>query len=240
MPNSYQPTNDALVISENIPSKNDLKLPENTFVFCAINHSYKIRPTEFGIWMSLLTAVQDSVLWLKSQNKWMISNLKKEAEQRGIDSSRLIFAKRVSHEQYLAQFVQADLYLDTFNYNAGTTASDVLMAGLPIVTKTGTGYASRMAASLLSAANMKDLITNTPDEYEKLALDLAINPKKLRDVKERLQNNAKTTSIFDTNLYTLHLEQGYQQAYDNYYSDNIPQNIEVKVCDRPNSTRPNL
>jgi predicted O-linked N-acetylglucosamine transferase (SPINDLY family) len=240
MPNSYQPTNDALVISEDIPSKNDLGLPENAFVFCAINQSYKIRPTEFYIWMRLLTAVQGSVLWLKSQNKCMISNLKKEAEQRGVDASRLIFAKRVPHEQYLAQFQQADLYLDTFNYNAGTTASDVLMAGLPIVTKTGGSYASRMAASLLSAANMKDLITNTPNEYEKLALDLATNPKKLRDVKERLQNNANTTSVFDTKLYTLHLEQGYQQAYDNYYSDNIPQNIEVKVCDQPNSTGPNL
>ena len=102
------------------------------------------------------------------------------------------------------------------------------MAGLPIVTKTGGSYASSMAASLLSAADMKDLITNTPNEYEKLALDLATNPKKLWNVKERLRNNAKTTSIFDTKLYTLHLEQGYQQAYDNYYSDNMPQNIEVK------------
>jgi protein O-GlcNAc transferase len=240
MPNSYQPTNDALVISEDIPSKNDLGLPENAFVFCAINQSYKIRPTEFYIWMRLLTVVQGSVLWLKSQNKFMISNLKKEAEQRGVDASRLIFAKRVPHEQYLAQFQQADLYLDTFNYNAGTTASDVLMAGLPIVTKKGGSYASSMAASLLSAADMKDLITNTPNEYEKLALDLATNPKKLWDVKERLRNNAKTTSIFDTKLYTLHLEQGYQQAYDNYYSDNMPQNIEVKICDRLNSTEANL
>ena len=105
--------------------------------FCAINQSYKIKTAEFDIWMRLLSKVKGSVLWLKSQNRWMVANLQNEAQKRGIDSSRLIFAKRIAHEKYLAQFKRADLYLDTFNYNAGTTASDVLMAGLPIVTKNG-------------------------------------------------------------------------------------------------------
>ena len=206
-------------------------LPKDVFVFCAINQGYKINPTVFDIWMRLLHKVDRSVLWLKGQNDFMVSNLRIEAQKRGIDPSRLVFAKRIFHEQYLAQFKQADLYLDTFNYNAGTTASDVLMAGLPIVTKMGESYASRMAASLLNACSMNDLITETPEEYEKLALELAINPSKLLKLRERLQKNTKTTSIFDTALYTRNLEGAYQQAYDLYYSGNSTQNIEVEAKD---------
>ncbi|MDB2467055.1 tetratricopeptide repeat protein, partial [Planktomarina temperata] len=229
MPNTYQPTNDTLVISKDIPSKNDLGLPENAFVFCAINQSFKITPTEFDIWMRLLNKVECSVLWLKAGNDLILSKLRMEARKRGINPSRLIFANKIAHEQYLAQFKQADLYLDTFNYNAGTTASDVLMAGLPIVTKMGESYASRMAASLLKACDMNDLITETPKEYEELALELATNPIKLQKLRERLQENTKITSIFDTALYTGNLEEAYQQAYNLYYSGDSVQNIEVKA-----------
>ena len=157
----------------------------------------------------------------------MVVNLQKEAQKRGIDPFRLVFAKRIAHEKYLAQFKQADLYLDTFNYNAGTTASDVLMAGLPIVTKMGKTYASRMAASLLNAAGMQELITKTAEEYEDLALELAVNSSKLSKLRERLQKRTETTPIFNTKLYTRNLEAGYQQAYDSYYYSNSVQNINV-------------
>ena len=157
----------------------------------------------------------------------MVLNLKNEAQKRGIDTSRLVFAKQIAHDKYLAQFKQADLYLDTFNYNAGTTASDVLMAGLPIVTKMGETYASRMAASLLNAADMKELITKTVEEYENLALDLALNSSKLTALRERLQRRIQKTPIFNTKLYTRNLEAGYQIAYERYHYSNSTQNIHV-------------
>jgi predicted O-linked N-acetylglucosamine transferase (SPINDLY family) len=227
MPDTYQPINDKLVVSSCIPSKEECGLPQSSFVFCAINQGYKIKPEEFGIWMRLLKKVGGSVLWLKSQNEGMEFNLKKEAVKRGVDPSRLIFAHQVSHDQYLAQFKQADLYLDTFNYNAGTTASDLLMAGLPIITKMGRSYASRMASSLLNACDMNDLITETSADYERLSLELATDPDKLDEVRKRLINNTKNTSIFDTKLYTRNLEAAFHKAYNIYYSGYTAQNIEI-------------
>ena len=228
MPDCYQPTNDNLTVSNSGLTKEDLGLPPDAFVFCAINQGYKIKAQEFDIWMRLLRHVNGSVLWLKNQNKWMVSNLRAEAKIRGIDPKRLIFTKHVPHDKYIAQFTQADLYLDTFIYNAGTTASDVLMAGLPLVTKIGDGYSSRMAASLLNACNMNELVTETPKDYESLALELAMNPKKLNKVKERMHKNIKCSSIFDTKLYTTYLEAGYEQAYDIFYSGKNPKNIDLK------------
>ena len=227
MPDTYQPINDKLVISDIIPSKEELGLPNSAFVFCAVNQGYKIKPEEFSIWMRLLKKVEGSVLWLKSQNRGMELNLRSEASQRGVNPSRLVFAKRIPHEQYLAQFKQADLYLDTFNYNAGTTASDILRAGLPIVTKIGHSYASRMAASLLNNCNMNDLITNSAEDYESLSLELASKPDMLGHVKKRLQKNIKNSLIFDTALYTRNLEAAYKQAYNFHYSKKKPQNIEI-------------
>ena len=227
MPDTYQPINDKLVISDVIPSRRELGLPDNSFVFCAINQGYKIKPLEFSIWMRLLKKVEGSVLWLKSQNESMELNLKNEAVKRGVDPTRLVFTRRVSDEQYLAQFKQADLYLDTFNYNAGTTASDVLMAGLPMVTKMGKSYSSRMASSLLNSCNMNDLIAKTAQDYENLSLELANKPDKLENVRKRLQRNIKLSLIFHTELYTRNLEAAYRQAYNVYYSGENPRNIEI-------------
>ena len=227
MPDTYQPINDNLVISDVVPSKEELGLPHSAFVFCAINQGYKIKPEEFSIWMRLLKKVEGSVLWLKNQNEVMELNLRTEAAKRDVNPSRLVFAKRIPHEQYLAQFKQADLYLDTFNYNAGTTASDILMAGLPIVTKIGNSYASRMAASLLNNCKMDDLITNSAEDYESLCLELATKPDMLGNIKKRLQKNIKNSLIFDTALYTRNLEAAYKKAYNFYYSKKNSQNIEI-------------
>ena len=153
--------------------------------------------------------------------------MEKEANKQGVTSDRLVFAKKVSHEKYLSQFHQADLFLDTFPYSAGATASNALWAGLPIVTKSGQSYTARMAGSMLNAIGLPELITQNEKDYEALILELAINPTKLRKIKEKLATNRLTQPLFNTELYTKHLENGYQQAYQNYFDGHLPQAIIV-------------
>ena len=228
MPHHYQAQDDTLLISDETPSRGDLGLPQNGFVFCAINNPYKITPCEFNIWMRLLQYVDGSVLWLLESNKWVRANLVKEANARGVGTERLVFAKRTSHSKYLAQFRQADLFLDTFNYNAGATASNALWAGLPVLTKLGKGYSSRMAGSLLTSIGLPELITSTEADYEKLALELATNPEHLYSIKQKLAANRLSKPLFDTELFTKHLEDGYQQAYQRYFEGLEPETITVR------------
>jgi protein O-GlcNAc transferase len=202
-------------------------LPNDGFVFCCFNNSYKISPTEFDIWMRLMAKVDGSVLWLLKSNKLVKENLMKEAEARGISGDRVIFAEKVENSEHLARHRFADLFLDTFNYNAHTTASDALWAGLPLVTKLGKGFAARVAGSLLNAVDLPELITETEEDYEALILKLATNPTKLAKIKEKLANNRLNQPLFNTELYTRHLENGYQQAYQNYFDGNLPQTIMV-------------
>ena len=178
--------------------------------------------------MRLLQNVDGSVLWLLENNKWVKANLLKEANARGIASQRLVFAQKVPHEKYLAQFRQADLYLDTFICNAGATASNALWAGLPILTKLGKGYTARMAGSLLQSLGLQELITTTEGEYEHLALELAKNPQDLSIIKKKLADNRLSKPLFDTKLFTKHLEDGYQQAYQNYFDGKAPKAIIVQ------------
>ncbi|MDC0431328.1 hypothetical protein OAL97_02265, partial [Paracoccaceae bacterium] len=216
LPHHYQAQDDTLVISDDTPSRSELGLPDNGFVFCAINNTYKITPSEFNIWMRLLQNVDGSVLWLLESNKWVKANLLKEANARGVTSERLVFTQKVPHEKYLAQFRQADLYLDTFTYNAGATASNALWAELPVLTKLGKGYTARMAASLLASVGLPELITKKEIEYEELALKLATNPEQLASIKQKLAANRLSKPLFNTKLFTKHLEDGYQQAYQRY------------------------
>ena len=166
--------------------------------------------------MRILKAVEGSVLFLYAESKWAEENLKKEAEARGVDSSRLVFGKRISTDEYLARYRACDLFLDTFPYNAGTTASDALWAGLPVLTLAGEAFASRMAASLLNAVGLPELITNTQEAYEVLAIDLAINHEKLDEIREKLTNNRLTNILFDAPLFTKNLEAAYIQVYKQY------------------------
>jgi protein O-GlcNAc transferase len=228
MPHHYQAQDDTLPISDETPSRSELGLPDKGFVFCAMNNTYKITPSEFSIWMRLLQHVDGSVLWLLESNKWVKPNLLKEASARGVGTERLVFAKRTSHSKYLAQFRQADLFLDTFNYNAGATASNALWAGLPVLTKLGTGYSSRMAGSLLASIGLPELITSAEEDYEELALELATNPERIASIKRKLADNRLSKPLFDTELFTKHLEDGYQQAYQLYFDGKDPENIRVK------------
>ena len=227
LPYSYMPTDNTRKISNKVITRSDMGLPENGFVFCGFNNSYKISPSEFDIWMRLLLKIPDSVLWLRHSNKWSEDNLRNEAEKRTIDQSRLIFAERIPMDEHLARHQLADLFLDTFTFNAHSTTVDALWAGLPVITKPGQGFAARVAASLLNAINMPELVTHTEQEYESLALELASNPEKLKQIKHKLKINRLTTPLFDTLQYTRYLENGYQKAYQQFFNNQTPDNLYV-------------
>ena len=219
LPNTYQPTDNTRVISDKIITREDMGLPSNGFVFCCFNANYKISPTEFDIWMRLLGRVESSVLWLLKSNKWAEQNLKREAEARGISAERLVFAEKVPQAEHLARHKLADLFLDTFNVNAHTTTSDALWVGLPVVTKLGEGFAARVAGSLLTAIGLPELITQSEEAYEALALRLATDSKQLGEIKSELDRNRLTQPLFDSEMYTRHLEAGYQMAYERYFNE---------------------
>jgi predicted O-linked N-acetylglucosamine transferase (SPINDLY family) len=177
--------------------------------------------------MRILKAVKGSILWLFEDNPWAIQNLKKEAQKRGIDANRLVFAERIPLAEHLARHRLADLFLDTFPYNAHTTASDALWAGLPLVTLIGESFASRVAASLLSAIGLPELITKTQAEYEALAIELAMDPMKLLGIKEKLATNRLTTPLFDTPLFTKDIEAAYIKMYARYQADLPPDHLSI-------------
>lgn len=228
MPHHYQVQNNEHKISKNPPSKEDLGLPKDYFVFCAINNTYKISPNIFDIWMRLLTKVKKSVLWLLDNGPVSNKNLLNEAKARGISENRLVFAERKSFEKYLAQLKYADIYLDTFTYNASATASNVLWMGIPIITKIGNSYSARMASSLLKSIDLPELITTSSESYEKLALDLSTNPQKLKILKKKLKMNLKNKPLFNTKIFTKHFENGLEQVFENYMDGNNPKNIFVE------------
>jgi len=228
LPHHYQAQDDSLAIASETPSRASLGLPETGFVFCAINSTYKITPAVFSIWMRLLDRVEGSVLWLLKSNQWAQENLLKEASAQGVDPGRLVFADKVAHDVYLARFRQADLYLDTFVYNAGATASNALWAGLPVLTRRGEGYTARMAGSLLSSLGVEELITETDEAYEALALALAEDPVRLKALRAKVCEYRETSPLFKTELFTRHLEQGYVQAYERYFNGDAPAEIVVE------------
>jgi len=227
LPNSYQANDDQRKISDRKFSKTQLGLPEDDIVFACFNNNYKITPPIFDSWMRILSIVQGSVLWLLADNSIAKNNLIREAIARGIDSSKLIFAERMPIEEHLARHDLVDLFLDTLPYNAHTTCSDALWAGLPVLTLIGNAFPSRVAASLLTAINLPELITNSQEEYEALAIELAMNPKKLADIKLRLANNRLTAPLFDTPLFTKNLESAYIKMYERYQADLQPDHIYI-------------
>jgi len=224
---SYQANDRRRIISDRQFTKAELGLPETGFVFCCFNNNYKILPATFDGWMRILNAVDGSVLFLYADNELAKTNLINEANLRGIDKERLVFGGRIPAEEYLARYKLCNLFLDTFPYNAGTTASDALWVGLPVLTLMGQSFASRMAASLLNAVGLPELITNTQEDYEVLAIELAMNPNKLKDIKLKLANNRMTTLLFDTPLFTKNLEAAYIKMYENCHAGLEPDHIFI-------------
>ena len=227
LPDSYQVNDRKRLISERQFTKQELGLPEGSFVFCCFNNNYKILPATFEGWIRILRAVEGSVLWLLQDNSWAVENLKKEAEKQGVAPDRLVFAERLPLPEHLARHRQADLFLDTFPCNAHTTTSDALWAGLPVLTLMGRSFASRVAASLLNAIGLPQLITFTQKEYEALAIELATNPKKLVDIKLKLARNRLNAPLFDTPLFTKNLEAAYIKMMEQYQADLQPDHMAI-------------
>jgi len=218
---SYQANDRKRPISEKKFSKEELGLPKKGFVFCCLNNSYKISPDVFSSWVRILNAVQGSVLLLYAENELAEKNLKAEAILRGLDSERLIFGKKLSFPDYLSRYQAVDLFLDTFPYNAGTTASDALWSGVPVLTRKGKSFSSRMAASILTAIGLPELITENIVEYEYKAIEYALSPSMLLDVKSKLENNHAQCALFDTPQFVFNLEKSYKKVYETYQK-NLP------------------
>jgi predicted O-linked N-acetylglucosamine transferase (SPINDLY family) len=213
---TYWPTDDKRAEAGAPPARLAAGLPEQGFVFCCFNNNWKITPPIFDIWMRLLKAVPNSVLWLLQDSAEAAANLRREAMARGVDTSRLVFAPRVSPEDHLARHRLADLFLDTLPYNAHTTASDALWVGVPLVTCKGGSFHGRVAASILAAIDLPELIAENLDDYEILALALASDPSRLAALKSKLEGNRKTAPLFDTTRFTRNLEAAYEKMRDEF------------------------
>ena len=224
---SYQANDRKRAISEREFTRQELGLPENGFIFCCFNSNYKILPETFSAWMRILKKAEGSVLFLYAENEWVENNLMREALTAGVDSTRLVFAKSLPPDEYLSRYRVCDLFLDTFPYNAGTTASDALWVGLPVITLMGKSFASRMAASLLNGIGLPELINNTQEEYEALAIELAKNPQKLAAIKFKLANNRLIAPLFDTPLFVSNLESAYIKMYERHQAGLKPDHIHI-------------
>lgn len=227
LPNSYQVNDRKRKIAEKVFTKKELGLPIDKFIFCCFNNNFKITPSMLDSWVKVLKSVNYSVIWLLEDTETSMINLKIEAQKRDVDPNRIIFAKRLDLPEHLARQKYADLFLDTLPCNAHTTASDALWVGLPILTCTGKSFASRVTASLLKAIEVPELITYDLIQYENTAIDLALNPTKLQNIKNKLQENKLKTALFDTESYTKNLEKLYKEMYENYIGGNMPRNIYI-------------
>ena len=227
LPHCYQANDDQRMLPTDAGTRAEHGLPEQAFVFCCFNNSYKIGPEIFDRWMRLLAQVPDSVLWLFEDNALVANHLRREAAARGIAPERLVMAPRLAPAAHLARHRHADLFLDTFPYTAHTTGSDALWMGLPLVTCAGESFASRVAGSLLRAAGLPELIAGDFDEYEALALALARDPPRLARLRTHLADGRRTHALFDTDRFRRHLETAYTALWSRHLAGGQPSRFDV-------------
>ena len=204
-------------------------LPESGLVFCCFNNTYKINPQSFDSWMRILQAVPGSVLWLLADEEAAQANLRREALQRGVEPERLVFAKRASYAEHLARLPCADLFLDTLPFNAGTTASDALWSGVPVLTCCGEALAARMAGSLLRAMSLPELITYNMQDYEAAAIRLGSTPELLAETRARVDQQRSTSTVFDTEHFRRHVEQAYVSMWERSEQGQPPENFACSL-----------
>ena len=228
LPDTFQANDSMRRMEEHAATRADAGLPETGFVFCSFSNTYKITPPMFDIWMRLLRGVEGSVLWLLGGSPTVERNLRREAELRGVSPDRLVFAARVDYSTYLSRYRLADLFLDTLPFNAGATASDALWAGLPLITCSGEAFASRMAASLLHAIGLPELIAPSLARYETLALELARNRNVLAAAKSKLGRHRNAYPLFDTDRFRRHIEAAYLTMWHRYQRGDPPASFAVK------------
>ena len=229
LPDSYQPNDSRREIDAHAPSRAELGLPADGFVFCCFNNVYKILPDVFAIWMRLLASVPGSVLWLLGDNEAATRNLRREAAARGVAPERLVFAPRAKLPVHLARQRRADLFLDTLPVNAHTTASDALWAGLPVLTCAGSTFAGRVAASLLHASGQSALVTHTAEDYEALAFKLATTPSLLASLRAKLARERSTSALFDVGRFARNIERAYLTMQARSQAGLAPEGFDVRV-----------
>jgi predicted O-linked N-acetylglucosamine transferase (SPINDLY family) len=227
MPDSYQVNNSERPEPAPEVTRAACGLPDNGFVFCCFNASFKITPAMFDIWMRLLHAVDGSVLWLAAHRENVIHNLQKEAQARGIDPARLVFAPyKADLDAHWSRYVLADLFLDTLPFNAHATASDALWYGLPVLTCPGRSFAARVASSLLHTLGAPELVVDGLAKYERRAIELARSPNQLAELRARLIRN-RTGPLFDTSRFRRHLEYAYMTMWNRYQHREPPASFTV-------------
>jgi protein O-GlcNAc transferase len=227
MPDSYMVNDHKKPISKKPRIRSEFGLPENDFVFCSFNLPYKIEPVLFDIWMKILNQVPDSVLWLLEKDDLFARNLKQEAKSRKIDSDRIVFAKKLPIDEHLARMQLADLVLDTRIYNGHTTTSDALWAGVPVVTLRGSHFASRVSASLLRAIGLPELISDTPRDYQALAVRLATRRDEYQVMRQKLNRNRFSQPLFDTTRFVRNLESAFSEMWKRYLAGEKPRTMKV-------------
>jgi protein O-GlcNAc transferase len=227
LPDAYFIYNDQEPISAHVPTRNECGLPENVFVFCGFNSAFKIEPEVFDIWIHLLKEIPNSVLWLRDGGPKMIDNLRREAVVRGIDVSRLVFAPGMERADHLARHACADLFLDTWICNAATTAADALWAGLPVLTRIGDTMASRVAASLVTAAGLPELVVSSTEDYCSLAYKLATAPDMLQRLRQHLIDLRNSNQLFVTRRKVRQLERGFEMMWERHLRGEPPASFAV-------------
>ena len=227
LPGSYQVNDSIRPISAREFTRVSEGLPATGFVFCCFNANYKIQPDTFGQWMRILRAVEGSVLWLIEDNPQAVGNLRIEAARQGIDAARLVFAGRLAQPEHLARQRLADLFLDTLPCNAHTTTGDALWAGLPVLTCLGAAFAGRVAASLLHAVGLPELVVATPENYEALAVQLANDPVRLGEIRARLARNRLVAPLFDTRRFARAIEEAYREMHRRHLAGAAPEHLAV-------------
>jgi predicted O-linked N-acetylglucosamine transferase (SPINDLY family) len=225
LPEVHQVNDRKRRIADKVFTREDLGLPTTGFVFCCFNTSYKILPATFAGWMRILKAVPGSVLLLYAGHETVEINLRAYAGRHGVDPQRLVFGKRLPPAEYLARYRAADVFLDTLPYNAGTTASDALWAGLPVLTLAGESFASRIAASLLTAIGVPEMITSTQQQYEQLAIELSLNPHRLTQIRANIQDHRLSSPLFDTPRFARNLEAAYVAIHERYQAGLSPDHL---------------
>lgn len=231
LPVSYQPNDDRRELMADSRPRSAHGLPERGLVFCSFNSNFKFNPATFDVWMRLIRSVPDSVLWLLATSTGAEDNLRREAVVRGVDPRRLVFAKRASYEEYLGRYVHVDLVLDTQPFNGGTTVSDALSMGVPVLTCVGDGFSARMAGSVLSSLGLAELLTGSMAEYETAALDLGMNPERLIQLRQKLRQLRMNHPFFDTGRYRHYLEAAYETMWERCAAGLPPAGFAVPAAD---------
>lgn len=233
LPNCYQSNDSKRKISDKNFKRSDFGLPDNKFIYCCFNNNYKITPDTFNIWMDILKGTENTVLWLLKDNPLAMNNLLIEAEKRGVSKDRIFFAERIKPEEHLERHQLADLFLDTHPYNAHTTASDAIWAGLPILTYPGTTFPGRVTSSLLSALGVPELIADSQNDYLEKAIKFAAIPESLLIIRQKLKLRRGTSNLFNTAEFTRNIEAAFKLMYSRYLEGLPAEHLRVdnpKAC----------